>query len=78
MNLFESLVCFFEFLRKSPSTTKVLLTSRPQAEVKEILGRLPSVEHDKERKGLIALFLSLLLLIGGKPGSGTSTLMKCF
>ena len=41
--------------RRSGSTTRVLLTSRPQAEVKDILGRLPSIEYDKERKGLICL-----------------------
>ena len=55
MNSFESFVCFIEFLRKRLSTTKVLLTSPPQAEVKEILGRLSSIEYDKERKGLICL-----------------------
>ena len=41
--------------RRPGSTTRVLLTSGPQAEVKEILGQLPSIEYDKERKGLICL-----------------------
>jgi hypothetical protein len=49
-------VCvFIEHLRKrsSTSTTRVLLTSRPQAEIKEILSGLPCIEYDKERKGSI-------------------------
>ena len=46
---------FIKHLRKRRSTTKVLLTSRPQAEIKEILGRLPSIEYDRERKGMIHL-----------------------
>ena len=48
---------FVESLQGCPSAIKVLLTSRPQADIKEILGRLPCIEYDKERKGLIALFL---------------------
>jgi hypothetical protein len=44
---------FIEHLRERPSTTRVLLTSRPQAEIKEILSGLPCIEHDKERKGSI-------------------------
>jgi hypothetical protein len=46
---------FIEHLRGRPSTTRVLLTSRPQAEIKEILARLPCIEYDRERKGLIRL-----------------------
>ena len=46
---------FIEYLRERPSRTRVLLTSRPQAEIKEILGRLPSIEYDKERKGMTHL-----------------------
>ena len=46
-----------ESLWECPSTIKVLLTSRPQADIKEILVGLPCVEYDKERKGLIAIFL---------------------
>ena len=46
-----------ESLQGCPSTIKVLLTSRPQADIKEILSGIPCVEYDKERKGLIALFL---------------------
>ena len=40
-----------EHLRERPHTTRVLLTSRPQAEMKEILSELPCIEYDKERKG---------------------------
>ena len=48
---------FIDHLRERPSssTTKVLLTSGPQAEVKGILDRLPCIEYDRERKGLICL-----------------------
>ena len=48
---------FIESLQGCPSAIKVLLTSRPQADIKEILRGLPCIEYDKERKGLIALFL---------------------
>ena len=51
----QKLLTFIEHLRERPFTTKVLLTSRPQAEIREILGRLPSIEYDRERKGLICL-----------------------
>ena len=51
----RELCVFIDFLRKRRSTTRVLLTSRPQAEIREILGRLPSIEYDMERKGLICL-----------------------
>ena len=46
---------FIEYLRGRPSTTRVLLTSRPQAEIREMIGRLPSIEYDRERKGLFCL-----------------------
>ena len=48
---------FIEHLRERPSTTRVLLTSRPQAEIKDILGRLPCIEYDRERKGMICHIL---------------------
>ena len=51
----RELCVFIEYLRERPSRTRVLLTSRPQAEIKEILGRLPSIEYDRERKGMIHL-----------------------
>ena len=44
---------FIEHLRERPSTTRVLLTSRPQAEIKEILSGVRCIEYDKERKGSI-------------------------
>ena len=50
---------FIEHLRERPSTTRVLLTSQPLAEIKGILGQLPCIEYDRERKGLIASFLIL-------------------
>ena len=51
----RELCVFVENLQGGHSTTRVLLTSRPQAEIKEILGRLPSIEYDMERKGLFSL-----------------------
>ena len=55
----QELCAFVEHLRERPSTTRVLLTSRTQAGVKGLLGQLPSIEYDKERKGWIFLFLIL-------------------
>ena len=51
----QKLLLFIEYLEEGPSTTRVLLTSRPQAEIKEILGRRPSIEYDRERRGMIHL-----------------------
>ena len=51
---------FIESLHECPSTTKVLLTSRPQAELKQTLGGMPCIEYDKERKGLICLISAVL------------------
>lgn len=46
-------VCaFIEDLQERPSTSRVLLTSRPQAAIKEMLSGFPCIEYDKERKGL--------------------------
>ena len=60
----QELCAFVEHLRGRPSTIKVLLTSQSQAGIKEILGQLPSIEYDRERKGLISLLYSQ-----GKQGS---------
>ena len=54
-NFIQELCAFVKNLRGRPSTTRVLLTSQPQAKFKEILGQLPSIEYDRERKGLISL-----------------------
>jgi hypothetical protein len=49
-------VCvFIDYLRGRASTTRVLLTSRPQAEIKAVLDGLPCIEYDRERKGLICI-----------------------
>jgi hypothetical protein len=45
---------FVEHLQQRTAKVKILLTSRPQDEIKEILDGLPCIEYDKERKGLIA------------------------
>jgi len=39
------------YLQESPWKVKVLLTSLPRDEFKFLLNGLPSIEHDKERKG---------------------------
>ena len=50
----QELRAFVENLRGRPSITRVLLTSQSQTGMKEILGQLPSIEYDRERKGLIS------------------------
>ena len=49
----QEILSFIEHLRERSSTTRVLLTSRPQAEMKEILSELSCIEYDKERKGSV-------------------------
>ena len=44
---------FIEDLRERPTTTRVLLTSRLQAEVEAAFSGLPCIVYDRERKGLI-------------------------
>ena len=55
---------FAEHLQEPTSKVKILLTSRPQDEIKEVLDRLPYIEYNKERKGwtssLILLYLNSL------------------
>ena len=46
---------FLDFLRERPTAARVLLTSRPQAGIKEILSGLPCIEYDRERRGLILI-----------------------
>ncbi|KAF4458275.1 purine and uridine phosphorylase [Fusarium albosuccineum] len=41
---------FAEFLKTRKSTVKILLTSRPQADLKEAFATVPCIEYDKERK----------------------------
>ncbi|KAF2175014.1 ankyrin [Zopfia rhizophila CBS 207.26] len=55
---------FVEHLQQRTSKVKILLTSRPSAEIKDPFDGLLCIEHDRERKG--------------KPGSGKSTLTKYF
>jgi len=47
-------------LQERPRKVKVLLTSLPLHEFKVTLERLPSIEYDKERKGLMILPASIL------------------
>jgi ankyrin repeat domain-containing protein 50 len=42
---------FVEHLQQQTSKVKILLTSRPLAEIKELFDGLPCIEHDRERKG---------------------------
>ena len=43
---------FIENLQQRASKFKILLTSQPLAEIKELFDGLPCIEYDKERKGL--------------------------
>ena len=63
-NFIQELRAFVEHLRGRPSTTRVLLTSQSQTGIREILGQMPSIEYDRERKGLISIICSQ-----GKQGS---------
>lgn len=45
---------FVDNLQQRTSKVKVLLTSRPLAEIKDLFDGLLCIEHDKERKGLSA------------------------
>ena len=42
---------FVEHLQQRTSEVKILLTSRPLPEIKDLLNGLPFIEYDKERKG---------------------------
>ena len=48
----QEVCAFIEDLQERPSTSRVLLTSRPQAAIKEMLSGFPCIEYNKERKGL--------------------------
>ena len=43
---------FIEHLQQRASKVKVLLTSQPLVEIRELLNGLPCIEYDRERKGL--------------------------
>ena len=51
----QKVLRFIDFLRGRPTTTRVLLTSRPQAGIKDVLSGVPSIEYDRERRGLISV-----------------------
>jgi hypothetical protein len=42
---------FVKHLQQRTSKVKILLTSRPLAEIKDLFDGLPCIEHDRERKG---------------------------
>src|SRR5271155_4341300 len=48
---FSGVRVFVEHLQQRTSKVKILLTSRPLAEIKDLFNGLPCIEHDKERKG---------------------------
>jgi hypothetical protein len=58
----RDIVALVIHLRNSPWKVKVLLTSLPLDEFKFLLNWLPSIEHDKERNGLMILPGSLYLI----------------
>jgi hypothetical protein len=43
-------------LQQRTSKVKILLTSRPMAEIKAVFGGLPCIEHDRERRGSSASY----------------------
>ncbi|KAF4444217.1 ankyrin repeat domain-containing 50 [Fusarium acutatum] len=45
---------FVDYLLGRTTTAKVLLTSRPRADLKEVFAGLPCIEYDKERKDCLA------------------------
>src|SRR5579862_346838 len=52
---FVSQVCaFIMHLEDGISKVKVLFTSRPQPEIKQVFRKLIHIEYDKERKGVLA------------------------
>jgi ankyrin repeat domain-containing protein 50 len=57
----QEIRAFIDHLQRRPSKFKALLTSRPQAEIKELFDGLPCIEHDKERKGQSAHGILLYL-----------------
>ncbi|KNB06504.1 kinesin [Fusarium oxysporum f. sp. lycopersici 4287] len=85
---------FVNRLQQRTSKVKILLTSQPLAEIKDLLNGLSCIEHDRGRKEHRGSFdwiwdhnqysdwsksdASRLLYIQGKPGSGKSTLTKYF
>jgi hypothetical protein len=56
----RELLAFIAYLQERTSKVKALLTSRPQAEIKDVFGKLPCIEYDKERKGSIASYVLTL------------------
>lgn len=48
---------FVERLQKRTSMVKILLTSRPLTEIKDIFNGLPCIEYDRERKGPSVLYV---------------------
>lgn len=55
----RELLAFIRHLQETFCTVKAMLTSRPQADIKVILGRLPRIEYDKERKSSFTLFFNI-------------------
>lgn len=49
--LIRGIRVFVECLQQRTSMVKILLTSRPLAEIKDLFNGLPWIEHDRERKG---------------------------
>jgi hypothetical protein len=52
---------FIVHLQERSPKVKALLTSQPQAEIKEVLDGLPYIEYDKERKGLVPPYVLTLI-----------------
>jgi hypothetical protein len=51
--LIRGVRAFVKHLQQRTSNVRILLTSRPLAEIKDLFDGLPCIEHDRERKGLL-------------------------
>jgi hypothetical protein len=60
--LIRKVRAFIEHLQKRIPKVKAFLTSRSQAEIKDLFDGLPHIEYDKERKGSNAPYVLTLKL----------------
>jgi hypothetical protein len=56
----RELHAFIERLQERNLKIKALLTSQPQAEIKEVVDKLLYIEYDKERKGSVVSYVLIL------------------
>lgn len=59
--LIKGILAFIGLLHKRNLKVKLLLTSRPQAGIREILDGIPCIEYDQERKGAVTIHILFYL-----------------